>query len=58
MDMIATVGIDRVLFSCDYPYEQLKDAAHWFDELTLDAALKHQVARENAVMLLNLDRAR
>jgi gamma-resorcylate decarboxylase len=55
MDMIATVGADRVLFSCDYPYEQLKDAAQWFDELTLDAGLKYQLGRGNALKLLKLD---
>jgi 2,3-dihydroxybenzoate decarboxylase len=52
--MIATVGADRVLFSCDYPYEQLKDAADWFDELALDNGQKRQLGRGNAVKLLQL----
>ncbi len=55
LDVIATVGVDRVLFSCDYPYEQLKDAAQWFDELALDADQKERIGRGNAARLFHLE---
>ena len=47
---IAEVGVDRIMFSVDYPFERTEDAVGWFRTLTLPdvnlAALAHGNARE------------
>ena len=51
---IAEVGVDRILFSVDYPFEQTSDATEWFDALELPAADHRKIARDNAVALFGL----
>jgi len=48
------VGLDRVLFSVDYPYEQMDLAGRWFDDIRLDNHTKLKVGRENANRLFSL----
>lgn len=47
-------GEDRVVFAADYPYEDLHEAAKWFDALVLPAPLLQKLARDNAAKLLRL----
>ncbi len=35
------IGIDRILFSIDYPYEKFEDACNWFK--TLDASSRQRI---------------
>jgi gamma-resorcylate decarboxylase len=51
---VETVGVDRVMFSVDYPYESTEQAVTWFDNLALDAADRLAIGTENAVRLLGL----
>ena len=54
---IATVGLDRVMFSVDYPYEDTEQGATWFDGLPqtgMHPADHHAVGRGNAAKLLGL----
>lgn len=51
---IALVGADRVLFSVDYPFEEMKHGAEWFDGLGLPGDQWRRIARDNAVALLGL----
>lgn len=53
-ETLAQIGTERVLFSTDYPYEQMDSGARWFDDLQLDDAVKLQVGRENANRLFKL----
>jgi 2,3-dihydroxybenzoate decarboxylase len=55
LDALAQLGSDRVLFSTDYPYEQMDSAARWFDDIQLDWKTKRKVGRENAARLLRLE---
>ncbi|MBV8105753.1 MAG: amidohydrolase [Hyphomicrobiales bacterium] len=48
IEAIEQIGADRVLFSVDYPYEQMDSAARWFDDIRLDNDTKLKVGRENA----------
>ncbi|KAF2167454.1 hypothetical protein M409DRAFT_22262 [Zasmidium cellare ATCC 36951] len=52
---IQQIGIERILFSVDYPYENLADGTKWLDNLTLPDGEKAQIARGNALKLLKLD---
>ena len=54
LEAVEQVGEDRVLFSVDYPYEQMITAAHWFDDLLIANDLKAKIGRGNANALLQL----
>ena len=54
IEAIDQLGDDRVIFSVDYPYEQMDSAARWFDDIRLDNRIKQKVGRENANQLLRL----
>jgi 2,3-dihydroxybenzoate decarboxylase len=45
---IDEMGIDAVLFSTDYPYEDAKLAAQWIDNAPLTDSERAQVCHENA----------
>jgi predicted TIM-barrel fold metal-dependent hydrolase len=52
--VITEVGIDRVMFSVDYPYEDMAEGANWFDGCSLDGEAREKVAHSNARRLLKL----
>ena len=49
------VGVDRIMFSVDYPFETTSDAVLWFDNSEISEADKFQIGRENAIKLFKLD---
>ena len=51
---IEVMGADRVMFSVDYPYEDMHEAAGWFDPLTLDAKVKQDIAFGTARRIFSL----
>ena len=51
---IAEIGIARVLWSADYPFEDISDAADWIDAAPLSAEDRDQIVRGNAVKLFKL----
>ena len=48
------MGIDRVLFSVDYPFEECDDAASWFDAAEISESDREQIGRKNAAQLFGL----
>ena len=42
---LTEVGADRRLFSADYPFETMAEAASWFDALEIDDADHAKIAR-------------
>jgi predicted TIM-barrel fold metal-dependent hydrolase len=48
------VGIDRILFSSDYPYESMREAGAWFDAAAISDADRQQIGRTNAEKLFRL----
>jgi 2,3-dihydroxybenzoate decarboxylase len=52
--VIDVMGIDRVLFSIDYPYEEQKIASDWIDNLDLPLEQKEKIAYKNAAKLLKI----
>lgn len=54
---ITELGIDRVLFSVDYPYENAKDSADWIEgtPVLTDQTQRDQVCYQNAERVLRLD---
>jgi Amidohydrolase len=54
LGMVNTVGIDRVLFTTDYPYGVMKAARQFFDQMPINANDKEKIAYLNAERLLGL----
>jgi gamma-resorcylate decarboxylase len=54
-DAIAEIGVERVLFSVDYPFEDISDAAAWFDHAPLSETDRRKIGRTNALRLFGLD---
>ena len=54
LGMANTIGIDRVLFTTDYPYASMKAALQFFDQMPINANDKEKIAHLNAERLLGL----
>ncbi|MAI78295.1 MAG: amidohydrolase [Deltaproteobacteria bacterium] len=51
---IDSIGAERIMFSTDYPYEEIEEAGRWLDQAPIDSTQKKQIARSNAEQLLKL----
>jgi predicted TIM-barrel fold metal-dependent hydrolase len=54
IDAMLEIGADRVLFSTDYPFETVGDAAQWFDAAPISEADRLKIGRLNAIKLFKL----
>lgn len=57
IDAMLEIGADRILFSADWPFENIDHAAEWFDSCTIAEADRHKIGRTNAWRLFGLDHA-
>lgn len=55
IDALLEVGSDRILFSTDWPFENVDHAAQWFDHAAISEADRLKIGRSNAVKLFKLD---
>ena len=55
IDCILEVGADRILFSTDYPFEQIAEASGWFDAAAISEPDRRKIGRLNALKLFKLD---
>jgi 2,3-dihydroxybenzoate decarboxylase len=53
---IAEIGIDRVLWSADYPFEDVSDAADWLDTMPIGEPDRQKIGRTNALKLFKLSK--
>ena len=53
---IAEIGIERVLWSADYPFEDISDAAEWIDAAPISEADRTKICRTNALKLFKLQK--
>ncbi|HMK79490.1 MAG TPA: amidohydrolase family protein [Xanthobacteraceae bacterium] len=51
---IAEIGIERVLWSADYPFEDISHAADWIDAAPLSEQDREKIVRTNALKLFKL----
>ena len=56
IDAMLEIGADRILFSADWPFENIDHAADWFDSCTISEADRKKIGRTNARALFGLDR--
>ena len=54
---LEVMGVERMLFSADYPFERMADAAQWFDKAPMTEAERARIGRTNAIALFGLDLA-
>jgi 2,3-dihydroxybenzoate decarboxylase len=52
--VIDQLGADRILFSIDYPYEDLKEGARFIDSVEISDADRQKICFQNAERLLKL----
>ncbi|MFA2532722.1 amidohydrolase family protein [Pseudomonas chlororaphis subsp. aurantiaca] len=54
LEAISEIGVDRVLFSADYPYESMATASNWFDQTLISENDREKIGRGNARRLFGL----
>ncbi len=52
--LLLEVGVERIMFSADYPYASMAEAVAFLDELPVGAAERERIAHVNAERLLGL----
>jgi predicted TIM-barrel fold metal-dependent hydrolase len=50
---LTELGADHILFSTDYPYESMREAADWFDNVDISEADRQQIGQANARRLFH-----
>jgi predicted TIM-barrel fold metal-dependent hydrolase len=56
IDALLELGADRIMFSTDWPFENIDHAADWFDTAAIAEADRVKIGRTNARRLFKLDR--
>jgi predicted TIM-barrel fold metal-dependent hydrolase len=54
LDLLLQVGVDRIMFSADYPYGSMAQARAFLDHLPVSAADRERIAHGNAEKLLGM----
>ena len=55
IDAILEIGSDRILFSADWPFENIDHASEWFDTASISEIDRQKIGRNNARALFKLD---
>lgn len=56
IDSVLEIGADRIMFSTDWPFENIDHAANWFDAASISEPDRVKIGRSNAAALFKLDR--
>jgi uncharacterized protein len=52
LNLLLEVGVDRIMFSADYPYQSMSQACTFLDQLPVSASDREKIAHGNAERLL------
>jgi 2,3-dihydroxybenzoate decarboxylase len=55
IDAMLEIGSDRILFSSDWPFENIDHASDWFDQAPIAEIDRQKIGRDNARTLFKLD---
>jgi gamma-resorcylate decarboxylase len=55
IDAMLEIGSDRILFSADWPFENIDHAANWFDQAPISEGDRWKIGRGNAHDLFKLE---
>src|SRR5271157_268953 len=56
LDLLLEVGVDRIMFSVDYPYASMAQGREFLNKLPVSTADKERIAHGNAERLLKIQR--
>jgi gamma-resorcylate decarboxylase len=56
IDTMLEIGADRIMFSIDWPFDNVDAAATWFDNTSISEPDRRKIGRTNALKLLKLDK--
>jgi 2,3-dihydroxybenzoate decarboxylase len=54
IDAMLEIGAERIMFSTDWPFENIDHAAAWFDAAAISEADRLKIGRTNALRLFKL----
>ncbi len=54
IDAMLEIGADHLLFSTDWPFENVSHAAEWFDTVSISESDRRKIGRTNALRLFKL----
>ena len=54
VNAMAVMGTERVMFSIDWPFEDVGEGAQWFDKAEISEADRVKIGRANAIELFRL----
>jgi uncharacterized protein len=54
LNLLLEVGVDRIMFSADYPYQSMRQARAFLDRLPVSSLDRERIAHQNAEFLLRL----
>lgn len=54
LNAISEIGVERVMFSTDWPFENVDHAANWFDVCPISENDRVKIGRDNARKLFKL----
>src|SRR5215470_12069410 len=54
VNAMAVMGADRLMFSVDWPFEDVGEGAQWFDGAAINEADRLKIGRDNAIKLFGL----
>jgi hypothetical protein len=54
LDLLLEVGVERIMFSVDYPYGSMAKAREFLENLPVSAADREQIAHGNAEKLFGV----
>jgi 2,3-dihydroxybenzoate decarboxylase len=57
LDAMLVLGADRIMFSADWPFENIDHAANWFDSCPISENDRLKIGRTNAMRLFKLNGA-
>jgi 2,3-dihydroxybenzoate decarboxylase len=55
LNAMLEIGADRILFSTDYPFEEIDEAAIWFESASISEGDRKKIGRLNAAKLFKID---
>jgi 2,3-dihydroxybenzoate decarboxylase len=54
LNAVAELGVERVMFSVDWPFEDIGQGCEWFDAAAIGEADRIKIGRDNAIKLFKL----
>jgi gamma-resorcylate decarboxylase len=54
VNVMTEMGVDRVMFSVDWPFEDVGEGARWFDKAEISEPDRQKIGRANAIKLFKL----